>query len=72
MTTKAVNLSEEAYNRLNKLKLNEKESLSNVILRVTPRFKSSDEAIEAYEKKRKGDYISDEEAERILSLGKNE
>ncbi|EHQ36015.1 hypothetical protein [Methanoplanus limicola] len=53
MTTKAVNLSKEAYDRLNKLKLNEEESFSSVILRTTPRFKSSDEAIETYEKKRK-------------------
>lgn len=66
MTTKAVNLSKEAYDRLNKLKLNEEESFSSVILRTTPRFKSSDEAIETYEKKRKGNCISDEEAERIL------
>jgi len=39
MATKAVNLSKEAYDRLDKLKLNEKESFSSVILRITPRFK---------------------------------
>ena len=63
MTTKTVNLSEEAYERLKEWKKNENESFSQMIVRVLPKKRDVSKILEEYEASEEG--LSDEAAEQL-------
>ena len=64
MTTVTVNLSEEAFERLNKWKKTEEESLSNVILRVLPKQRTAEEIDKILRESEI--FLTDEEADKML------
>jgi predicted CopG family antitoxin len=64
MATVTVNLSEEAFERLNKWKKTEEESLSNVILRVLPKQRTAEEIDEILRESEI--FLTDEEADKML------
>ena len=63
MSTKTVNLSEEAYERLKEWKKNENESFSQMIVRVLPKKRDVSKILEEYEASEEG--LSDEAAEQL-------
>ena len=49
MVTKTITITLEAYNRLKQLKKDEKESFSEIIIRITPERKSLSDVLSHYE-----------------------
>ena len=49
MVTKTITITLEAYNRLKQLKKDEKESFSEIIIRITPERRSLSEILSHYE-----------------------
>jgi predicted CopG family antitoxin len=64
MTSKTVSLSEEAYDRLKKWKVNDAESFSDVILRVLPKIRTPEELRKAFDEFESS--LSDKEADKMI------